>query len=87
MSNRLKEDAVEDHLTESYLREIGYWEVVSAFYQVIVKRPHKKVNCVWITGPPNTGKTTLSEMLEEIFICDVLQEGASHFHINAKQLE
>ncbi len=41
---------------------------------------------VWIQGQPNTGKTCITKMIDEIFICDVMQEGESHFHLKVKDL-
>lgn len=42
---------------------------------------------MWINGPTNTGKNTIAMMLDDIFQCDLVQEGESHFYQNVNVME
>lgn len=42
---------------------------------------------MWIHGKANTGKTTITEMLNEIFICHAHVETNSHFDYAGKETE
>ncbi len=62
----------ESKLNEDILRQNGYYTVVQALYEVLIQRKYEKLMTVWIQGQPNTGKTCITKMIDDIFICDVL---------------
>jgi hypothetical protein len=60
---------------------LGYDKVVTAIYEVFILRKYDKQRAVWIQGVPDTGKSTICRIIEEIFICERFVEGHSHFHV------
>ena len=68
------------------VEQYGFLEYIQAIFEVMVLKKVNdmgscKVNFVWAFGFANTGKSTVAKMLKKIFICDILEEGASHFHV------
>ncbi|KEJ82428.1 hypothetical protein OXYTRIMIC_445 [Oxytricha trifallax] len=81
------ESVNEPTLTSQYFINEGHGEVIEALYQILLKRKDQKMNSVWIVGPTNAGKTTIDEMLRQIFICDILEDGVSHFFVKAANID
>ena len=57
------------------LSKWGYKELIDSLYEIIINRKCPKKRAVWICGVTNTGKTTMTRMIEEIFVCDILLDG------------
>ena len=73
-------------LSSDVVAKLGYHELMEALVDVLIHRRHQKQRAIWICGPTNTGKTTLTRYLDEIFICDRLKDGQSHFRVKMKEL-
>lgn len=69
------------------IEQSGYAHVIRAISSVVLERKHEKRRAVWIHGLANTGKSTILNMLQRIFICDTLEDGVSHFHVSRKELQ
>jgi len=54
-------------------------QVVKAIFSVFVVRENKKRRAVWLYGAPNSGKTTISAMLDMIFKTQTLPDTPGDF--------
>lgn len=48
-------------------------EILEAILEVIVKADDKKKGTIILHGAPNSGKSSIIKIIDEIFICDTLQ--------------
>ena len=62
-------DHIDDEIKnpKKLIFDAGHGEVVKALYRILFERKDPKKNIVWIYGAPNSGKTTIINMLEEMF--------------------
>ncbi|KEJ83058.1 hypothetical protein OXYTRIMIC_564 [Oxytricha trifallax] len=77
-----RSDKNQNEICASFLGDCKYYDAVEALYSVIFRRCPEKVNAVWFSGDPDTGKSTLARMVEQIFITERLKEGDANFLID-----
>lgn len=57
------------------IEQYGYSALLKGLFDVVVARRFDKQRAVWVQGLANTGKSIILRMLDEIFICDTLEDG------------
>lgn len=61
------------------LENYGLLPILDAVAKVVVIKEYPKIGTVVLHGVPNTGKSTIMSMLQEIFICDMMQINHGNF--------
>ena len=72
-ANSSEEDAYDEHGNRidfvDLVTKAGHGQCLRALYRILFERKNPKKNVVWIYGVPNSGKTSLIELLQTIFCC------------------
>ncbi|KEJ82553.1 hypothetical protein OXYTRIMIC_626 [Oxytricha trifallax] len=82
IENASRSEKNQKEIEAKFLSECKYYDAVEALFSVIFRRCHEKVNAVWLYGDPDTGKSTLAKMVEQIFITERLREGDANFLVD-----
>lgn len=56
-------------------------EILEAILEVIVDAKDQKKGTIILHGAPNSGKSSIIRVMDEIFICDTLQQTQGNFDI------
>ena len=77
-----------DKLTDDHLKASGLFEMIAAIIRTgLCKTKGKKRSGICIYGKPNIGKTKVVDMLRDIFFCDNLIMGKSHYSVGRTDLK
>lgn len=59
-------------MTTEFLKQKGMYDILAAILEVVVVVEFPKRGTIILHGAPNSGKSSILRIVEEIFICDEL---------------
>lgn len=62
----------EEPLSDEYLKSVGMYDILHAVFEVLVIAKESKLGTIILHGVPNSGKSSIMRIINEIFICDYI---------------